>query len=186
MGRLTSTTLTICFSLAGCGGGARAPIVPAHLQSANSAVSKSDTQHRSPHVIKLAEGGRQWEISLPPVSGGYELKIPVGDGTPLLPTETQLVAQPDDTPHQKAEAAAGYLRSIAQINALYERESYELALSEVSKLLGHHPDDAKLLAMAGTLHFKLGEPEKAAQSWEKVLELEPDNTTVAEALESLP
>jgi Flp pilus assembly protein TadD len=48
-----------------------------------------------------------------------------------------------------------------------------------------YPNDARLLSMKGTLWMKLGRPELARQSWEQVLQIDPDNRPVLDALRTL-
>jgi Tfp pilus assembly protein PilF len=48
-----------------------------------------------------------------------------------------------------------------------------------------YPDDERILEMKGTLAWKLKNTKLARESWERVLQLNPNNTAVAQALESL-
>jgi hypothetical protein len=144
----------------------------------------------APYVVKLVDGTRQWEIAVPEVDGGYEVRIPLGDGSPLVPG-----AAPVKTDAAKASAAgapsatdrpAAYVSALALIDALYARQSYDVALREVNSLLAAYADDTRLLAMAGTLSLKLNDPAAAQAAWQRVLELDPGNETVLAALEALP
>ena len=48
-----------------------------------------------------------------------------------------------------------------------------------------YPNDAKLLAMKGSIYRKLGKPRLARETWQKALLRDPENTAVAEALREL-
>jgi tetratricopeptide (TPR) repeat protein len=82
-------------------------------------------------------------------------------------------------------ARPSYLGGIARVRELYRTRNYELALIDCVDLEREYPNDPKLLSMKGSIYRKLGKPRLARESWEKALALDPDNTTVADALREL-
>jgi Flp pilus assembly protein TadD len=68
---------------------------------------------------------------------------------------------------------------------MYAGRRYELALIEVVDLEKHYPDDARILAMKGSLYLKLGRTKLARETWEKALNLNPNDQLLAEALREL-
>jgi tetratricopeptide (TPR) repeat protein len=132
-----------------------------------------------PYAVKLTDNDRTWNVWLPPVSGGYEVRIPIGRGDPLPGGSDK------KGPSIVSQDSTEFRAAMARVNALFQRKSYDLALLEVTKLRSDFPDDAKLLAMQGTLHWKLGDKQKAQEAWEKAMELDPGNNAVLEMLEGL-
>ncbi len=161
--------LCLCL-LVGCAAEPRRIAVPRHLGSGAS-------RPASPYVVKLAEGQRAWAIELPATAAAYEVRVPIGDGTPLVPAGSPAVGE---------RGGPAYLEAMARVQALYARKSYDLALLELKKLMAVHPDDPKLLSMEGTLHYKLGDRARAHEAWERVARLEPENEAVLEMLEAAP
>ncbi|HEY0096587.1 MAG TPA: hypothetical protein VGB96_19815, partial [Archangium sp.] len=35
------------------------------------------------YILRMAEGGRVWEVELPEGSGGYEVRLPISNGGPM-------------------------------------------------------------------------------------------------------
>jgi len=84
-----------------------------------------------------------------------------------------------------ARPKTSYLGGIARIRELYRTRNYELALIDCVDLERQYPNDEKLLAMKGSIYRKLGKNKLARETWEKVLAMDPDNQTVADALREL-
>lgn len=87
-----------------------------------------------------------------------------------------------------AEAAPyrpSYLLGIEEVRRLYKIGKYELAMVRLKKLDEAYPDDEKILSMKGTLWLKLGREDLARKAWERVLQINPDNKQVVEALKRL-
>jgi hypothetical protein len=84
-----------------------------------------------------------------------------------------------------APTRPSYLLGITEVQKLFERGHYELAMVRLSQLDKAYPNDAKILAMKGTLWKQLGRPALARKAWEQVLHLDPDNKVVLEALKNL-
>ena len=78
-----------------------------------------------------------------------------------------------------------YLLGLEEVRRLYKAGKYELAMVRVKKLEEAYPGDAKILSMKGTLWLKLGKEELAREAWERVLQIDPDNQQVIEALKRL-
>ncbi len=145
--------------------------VPAHLRA-------DDSPQKAPsnYVVKLTENGREWNVWLPPVSGGYEVRIPLAAGE-ALPQAGLAKKMDEDSPEFRA--------ALVRVNSFFARKSYDLALIELAKLRQLAPQNAKLLAMQGTLEWKLGNKDKAQAAWEKAMELDPENDTILQMLEGL-
>jgi hypothetical protein len=78
-----------------------------------------------------------------------------------------------------------YLRAIEDVKRLYRAGRYEAALIELKKLDEEYPDDVKVMSMLGTLYLKNSQEDLARQYWEEVLQIEPGNREVMEALKQL-
>lgn len=163
----------------------------------------------SMYVVRMSEGGRVWEVSLPESSGGYEVRVPLAGPIPeqLTRADQELLADtaatsaglgtvtpasatvaPAGKPQVDARAAGArksYLGTLAKVNELYTARKFELALIEVSALEQQYPEDARLWSMKGSLYLKLGRHKLARESWEKALSLNPNDTFLAEALREL-
>ena len=59
------------------------------------------------------------------------------------------------------------------------------AATTLVELDRQYPDDERILEMKGTLYVRLNRPKEAKKAWERVLSLNPNNETVARALERL-
>jgi len=133
------------------------------------------------YTLRLVEHGRVWEVELPESTGGYEVRIPLGAGVepPTAADQEMLGKTPPDG------RSKSYLATLAKLSEMYAAHRYELALIEVVDLEQAYPKDARLLAMKGSLYQKLGKAALAREAWKKALEVDPTNTTVAEALRAL-
>ena len=78
-----------------------------------------------------------------------------------------------------------YLLGIENVRKLYKAGKYELAMVRLKKLEEAYPGDEKILSMKGTLWVKLGRESLARKAWERVLQINPDNQEVIEALKRL-
>jgi hypothetical protein len=140
------------------------------------------TQESQRYTLRLVERGRVWEVELPESTGGYEVRIPLGPGieTPTAADQEMLAGKTPPPGRSKS-----YLSTLAKLNEMYSAHRYELALIEVVDLEQQYPKDARLLAMKGSLYQKLGKAALAREAWKKALEIDPSDTTVAEALHAL-
>lgn len=86
---------------------------------------------------------------------------------------------------QPQPSRPSYLLGIDEVQKLFRAGKYEVALVRLTELEKAYPNDAKLLSMMGTLWLKLGRRELARDVWERVLQMEPDNRAVIEALKQL-
>lgn len=160
-----------------------APSVPLKKPAAQPlrAPSASSTPADQRYLLRLVEHGRVWEVELPEETGGYEVRIPLGSRIeePTAADRELLGKDPKQVP------AKSYLGTLAKIGEMYAAHHYELALIEVVDLEQQYPKDARLAAMKGSLFQRLGKIELAREAWKKALELDPSDTTVAEALRGL-
>ena len=140
------------------------------------------TQSSQRYTLRLVDRGRVWEVELPESTGGYEVRIPLGQGieTPTAADQEMLAGK---TPPEGRSRS--YLATLAKLSEMYSAHRYELALIEVVDLEQQYPKDARLLAMKGSLYQKLGKAALAREAWKKSLEIDPADTTVAEALRAL-
>ena len=153
------------------------PIQPKRLVS-----PKVPTQESQRYTLRLVERGRVWELELPESTGGYEVRIPLGPGieTPTAADQEMLAGKTPPEGRSKS-----YLATLAKLGEMYSSHRYELALIEVVDLEQQYPKDPRLLAMKGSLYQKLGKAALAREAWKKALEIDPSDTTVAEALRAL-
>ena len=160
--------------------GAASPKAPAAPQRLVS--PKVPTQESQRYTLRLVERGRVWEFELPESTGGYEVRIPLGPGieTPTAADQEMLAGKTPPEGHSKS-----YLATLAKLGEMYSAHRYELALIEVVDLEQQYPKDPRLLAMKGSLYQKLGKAALAREAWKKALEIDPSDTTVAEALRAL-
>ncbi|MFU8806645.1 MAG: tetratricopeptide repeat protein [Bradymonadaceae bacterium] len=84
-----------------------------------------------------------------------------------------------------APTRPSYLLGIEEVQRLFRSGNHELAMVHLVDLEKAYPNDPRLLAMKGTLWMKLGRPELARETWERVLQIDPDNRAVLDALRSL-
>lgn len=104
-----------------------------------------------------------------------------GDGTAQQASNKQK-SRSESAP---APTRPSYLKGIAEVQELYERGKYELAMVRLGRLDEAYPNDVKILSMKGSLWLKLGRKELARKAWEQALQLDPDNEMIAGALERL-
>ena len=146
----------------------------------------SPTGADAPYVVRLTENGKSWEVELPQVPGGYEVHIPIGAATTLLVEHPPPGNGSPKEPDGKASSSSPQRsEAVAHLRALYSQKSYAAALQEVEAVLAAYGDDAKLLAMKGSLQWKLGARGDARKTWERVLDLEPENEVVQRMLEGM-
>ena len=84
-----------------------------------------------------------------------------------------------------APTRPSYLLGIEEVQRLFKSQNFELAMVRITQLEQAYPDDPKLLSMKGSLWLKLGRKELARETWERVLQSDPDNKAVLEALKRL-
>lgn len=128
--------------------------------------------------------------------GGQNLNDPEGTNAAggLLPgaeldDEGRAVRDPGPVGVRDETAAdpsrPSYLLGVEEVQRLFKSQNYELAMVRLRQLEKAYPNDTKLLAMKGTLWAKLGRKELAREAWERVLQIEPENKAVLEALKRL-
>jgi tetratricopeptide (TPR) repeat protein len=183
------------------------PPAPVKATPAAAAAQKMDLRGATSdttYVVRLAEGGRVWEVELPESAGGYEVRVPLVGGSleQMTAADEELLADstakaatsglPDASgPSGKAVDAPGaskkksYLGSLAKVNEMYVGKKYELALIEVVNLEKEYPQDSRILSMKGSLYLKLGKHKLAREAWEKALQINPNDQALAEALREL-
>jgi len=158
--------------------------------------------------VELPEGSGGYEVRLP-LAGGNPVEMltpadeemlsealedvkaakPAADGKPAADSKPVAAKQPAADGRavdaHKAARTRSYLGSVARVKEMYSSRRYELALIELVNLEKEYPNDARLLAMKGSLYLKLGQSKLARQAWEKALSINPDDLGVAEALRAI-
>src|SRR5262249_59667655 len=135
-----------------------------------------DRYAASRHVIRMSDGTRDWEVEFPDVAVAYEVRIPLRGapgpgGAPADNVPTHMTAADREMMEERAvnAQAAGaktvdkkaeqkkrsYLGGIARVRELYRTRNYELALIDVVDLEREYPNDAKIMAMKGSIYRKL-------------------------------
>jgi hypothetical protein len=157
--------------------------------------------------MELPEAGGGYEVRLPLAGGGPVEMLTSADEEMLAeatadarkPAEIKEGSQEGakDAPKPSADAkkadgplvdvtkaarTRSYLGGVARVKEMFATRRYELALIELVSLEKEYPQDARLLAMKGSLYMKLGQSKLARQAWEKALSINPEDAGVAEAL----
>ena len=94
----------------------------------------------------------------------------------------------DRRPHDEAGPAPSrpsYLKAINEAQRLFEAGHYEMAMVQISNLEESYPNDVRIQSMKGTLWLRLGRERLARDTWERVLQMDPENEPVREALRRL-
>jgi len=89
------------------------------------------------------------------------------------------------TEDQPAPTRRSYFLGIEEVQKLYRAGRYEMAVVFLKELDEDYPDDPKILSMMGTLYLKLNQEDLAREYWEKVLQIDPTNRAVIDALKQL-
>ncbi len=91
----------------------------------------------------------------------------------------------DSSEADPAPTRPSYFRGIDDVQTLFEAGYYEQAMIHLADLEQAYPNDERLLSMKGTLWLELGREGLARESWERVLQINPDNEPVQRALRRL-
>ncbi len=78
-----------------------------------------------------------------------------------------------------------YTLGIAKVNQYFKERNFELALVELNNLLAFYPNSPKLLKMKGTLLVKTGNRELAMRSWQRALDLAPNDLALRNSINRL-
>ncbi|HEX8824114.1 MAG TPA: tetratricopeptide repeat protein [Archangium sp.] len=157
--------------------------------------------------VELPEGAGGYEVRLPLAGGGpVEMLTPADEEMLSEALQDVKAAKSAEGKPEEAKPAVGeqkpagagrvldahkaartrsYLGGVARVKEMYSSRRYELGLIELVNLETEYPNDARLLAMKGSLYLKLGQPKLARQAWEKALSINPDDLGVAEALRAI-
>jgi tetratricopeptide (TPR) repeat protein len=194
--------ILLCTLVCACAPRARIVVPPESIREL-AYMPTPDRYATSRHVVRMSDGTRDWEVEFPDVAVAYEVRIPLRGapapgGAPDDQVPTHMTAADREMMEERAVNAqtAGaqkpadkkkrsYLGGIARVRDLYKTRNYELALIDVVDLEREYPNDTKIMAMKGSIYRKLGKTKLAREVWEKVLALDPDNATVADALREL-
>lgn len=191
----------LLLGLVACGGQKRKIRVPDSIV-ANPNKKVIPKQQEDPLVVKMSDGKRTWQVEIP-IYGGkdFSAEIPLEVGHNGIMQEPIIGQTEADREIIEAKRAAGkqvpatkageekrspsYLATIARVRELYKRRQYEMALVDLVELDRQYPDDERILEMKGTLYNRLNRRKEAKRAWERVLSLNPNNESVARALEQL-
>lgn len=89
------------------------------------------------------------------------------------------------TEDRPAPTRRSYFLGIENVKKLYRAKRYEMAIIYLKELDQDYPEDPKILSMMGTLYLKLGQPDLAREYWERVLQIDPTDRAVIDALKQL-
>ena len=89
------------------------------------------------------------------------------------------------TEDRPARSRQSYFLGVENVKKLYRAGRHEMAIIYLKDLEEDYPNDPKLLSMMGTLYLKVGQEELAREYWERVLQIDPTNKTVIEAMKQL-
>ena len=78
-----------------------------------------------------------------------------------------------------------YTLGLAKATDYYRKREYEFALIEINNLLIYFPQSAKLQMMKGTIYLKMQNLTMAERSWQKSLDMAPNNLSLQNALKRL-
>lgn len=193
------------------------------------------------YVVRMSDGERDWEVEFPETANGYQLRIPLNDGSkkvavngaPLTEADKELLASrrrqnvgmeregvyadgqnmADDkrrnqegglrpgaeldgqdpgavdpwagTEDAPAPTRQSYFLGIEDVRKLYRAGRYEMAVVHLKDLDADYPEDPKIMSMMGTLYLKLGQEDLARDYWERVLQVDPSDRAVLDALKQL-
>lgn len=145
----------------------------------------TDSVQTTPHTLTRAD--QELIDHLRRTDPDFERQGIYVDGQHALDAQAQREgAQPQ--PRQDSAPAPtrpSYLRGIDQVQRLFEAGQYETALLHLSELEEAYPNDLRIKSMKGTLWLRLGQEDLARKNWEQVLQIDPDNRPVQEALRRL-
>lgn len=93
----------------------------------------------------------------------------------------------DTLPDQKSaktpvEAPAEASKYVLYAQTYFFERKYDRAIAEVDRAIEIEPDSAVAHSLKGSIHFKRGETDKAKKSWQRSLELDPNQEDVKKAL----
>ena len=164
----------------------------------------------SEYSVEIPDSAADYDIQIPladiaPKGSGDLSPLSLGSDKSVNPgtTDKELVAAlPDlakNKPGQTAmmDAAFGvgspegpvqspsYTLGIARVNQHFKNRNYELALVELNNVLAYYPNSPKLLKMKGTLLLKTGNHELAMRSWQRALDLAPQDLALQNSMNRL-
>jgi tetratricopeptide (TPR) repeat protein len=162
------------------------------------------------YSIEIPDNASRYDIQIPlaelsPKGAGDGLARTSSDGKPLNPanTDKELVAalpalsknKPNETAMMDTAFGVGspegpvqspsYSMGIAQVNQYFKERNFELALVELNNLLAFYPNSPKLLKMKGTLLVKTGNRDLAMKSWQRALDLAPQDVALQRSITQL-
>jgi tetratricopeptide (TPR) repeat protein len=156
--------------------------------------------------VELPEGEGGYEVRLPIAGGGPVEMLTAADEEMLAESlqDAKQKQEPQPTAEQKKPTGEqkpandervvdankkartrSLLGGMARVKEMYASHRYEMALVALVDLETEYPNNARLLAMKGSLYLKLGEPKKARQAWEQALSINPNDLVLAEALRTI-
>jgi tetratricopeptide (TPR) repeat protein len=170
-------------------------------------------QPENKFVIRSVVGNTEYAIEIPGAAEQYDIELPladlgpeggIGQATSNLSSATtdlefernmpKLPASPDKALVQGAyglgevggpKQSPSYTLALSRINQHYLKRQYEYALIEINNLLSFYPTSVQLYKMKGTILRKMRNFELAKDSWQRALDLDPNNQQIRAALERL-
>ncbi len=165
-------------------------------------------------IIKSMTTDSEFSVELPGGPTDYDLEVPLAQvthknqikknapGNPVSTDRELLASMPRLEESHGADTASldallgvspengptqspSYTLGIAKATEYYRQRDYEFALIEVNNLLTFFPQSPKLHMMKGTIYLKMQNYNLAEKSWQKSLELMPQNVSLKHALARL-
>ena len=165
-------------------------------------------------IIKSMTADSEFSVELPGGPSDYDLEVPLAQisgknspkknvpGNPVTTDRELLANMPrlDDlhsadtatldaalnvSPENGPTQSPSYVLGLAKATEYYRQREYEYALIEVNNLLTFFPQSPKLHLMKGTIYLKMQNLVMAERSWQKSLDLLPQNLSLENALKRL-
>lgn len=86
------------------------------------------------------------------------------------------------SPKSSDKPTVSYLRGLAEVEDLYQKQKFSEALVRLAPLVEQYPKQSRLYVMQGTLFRKIGEKKLALQAYQKAQQLDPNNPSLEEAV----
>lgn len=162
------------------------------------------------YAVEIPEAGDGYDIQIPLASmtpGLSSEAVAVGAKNGKVPnpiaTDKELTtalpsiakASPEEVATMDAAMGVGspegpvqspsYTMGIAKVNQYFKERNFELALMEINNLVSFYPNSPKLLKMKGTLLIKTGNHDLAMRSWQRALDLAPQDKALLSAVKRL-
>lgn len=166
-------------------------------------------------IIKTSVGNTVYSVEIPHGGQDYDIVVPLAkldvNGSPgsnykdsdAVITDQELVSSLPTLENKKSKQTAmldkafgvgktegvkqppSYTLKLVKIKDLYKAKKYEQSLIEINQLLSYYPTSSQLHKMKGSVFLKLRQLDLAETSWQRAIELKPNDTTLRRGLAQL-